>query len=137
MVWGCSDCRPGKTSRKLLLFSSRPGRSWRYVLVECTTRPLWRQSGRSDGVLGAPSPHTVQGSHSPHCPTSPHFPSPLTQDPSLGPNPYPSPPYIPQPYILLEWGGSDVTTGSVVRVGGSEGAGEPDTSGCDVTSAPF
>ena len=84
-----------------------------------------------------PSPRTVQGSHSPHCPASPHFPSPLTQDPSLGPNPYPSPPYIPQPHILLEWGGSDVTTGSVVRVGGSEGAGEPDTSGCDVTSAPF
>ena len=40
-------------------------------------------------------------------------------------------------YRLLEWGGSDVTTGSV-GVSGSFGAYDPnDTSGCDVTSAPF
>ena len=40
-------------------------------------------------------------------------------------------------YRLLEWGGSDVTTGSV-GFSGSFGASDPyDTSGCDVTSAPF
>ena len=43
----------------------------------------------------------------------------------------------PSSYRLLEWGGSDVTTGSV-GFSGSFGASDPyDTSGCDVTSAPF
>ena len=56
MVWGCSDCRRGKTARKLLLFSSRPRRSWRLFLILYTTRPTWRQNDRFGYVLGASPP---------------------------------------------------------------------------------
>ena len=134
MVWGCSDCRRGKTSRKLLLFSSRPRRSWRYALVECTVRPTWRQSDRSATESGTspPAPYTDRTPPTTH-PTH-AFPLPSTFARSL-----PLPP-LPRTQDLSPKNdaGSDVTTGSdsPIRVGASVGGGDPGESLPVVTSLP-
>ena len=134
MVWGCSDCRRGKTPRKLLLFSSRPRRSWRLSLIVCIMRPTWRQSDRSGTESGAspPAPYTDRTPPTTH-PTH-AFPLPSTFARSL-----PLPP-LPRTQDLSPKNdaGSDVTTGSdsPIRVGASVGGGDPGESLPVVTSLP-